>query len=120
MNTGKDLGLSSQFLSSIALAEEYEKLYGICPHRETGSPLQSVAMMPAELVEPNSQLYMYINRFVDLGVSDAIPNLTLDEFLGYPRDIVEELLRICREKAELKQKLAEHKATKEKLKGLHR
>lgn len=105
------------YLSSIALAEEYEKAYGICNHSPTGSKLQSVAQHPAERVEPNTQLYMYINRFIDLEVSKTVPNLTLSEFLSYPREIVEELLRKCRERIERQLRLEAHAETKSKIRG---
>lgn len=107
LNKKSNLGLTKPYLSKIMLSEEYEKYYGINSHNPNGSRLQSVAMNPAEEVEETSQLYFYISRFIDLRMSEIIPNLTLEEMFNYPRDIVDELLRKCREAIEAKQKLSD-------------
>lgn len=106
LNTQTKLGFTNPYLSNILLTEAYEKEYDICKHEPNGPRLQSVAIMPAERVEPNSQLYSYINRFIDLKVDQIVPNITLTEFLSFPRDIVEELLRKGREKVEQESRLA--------------
>lgn len=112
INKADDLKVSAPYAATLMLTEEYEKANGIT---QSSSPLELVTMKSAELVEPNSQLYSYIERIIDLKVTEVVQNCSVFDILNQPREIVELLLRKCRVEAERRARLAEHAENKAKI-----
>lgn len=82
--------------TQLLLMDKYDFIYGICNHDlvEASRPLSIIALHPAENTDAGSTIYERIDQFATLQVGKYF-NLSLTEFLEYPRDIVIHILEIA-------------------------
>jgi hypothetical protein len=87
--------------ATLLMRDRYETYFGIHNHDadESNDPLALVAYRAAEDNKPASRLYERITEFAERKVPRYF-NMSLDEFMGCPRDIIEHILVTCRKMEE--------------------
>lgn len=82
--------------TKLLLTDKYDSVYGICNHSllDATRPLSIVGMHPAEGTDVGSTIYERIEQFATLQVGKFF-NISLTEFLEYPRDIVIHILEVA-------------------------
>ena len=96
-----EVGTIPNIDAKILLMESYETAYGIYDHENAdfNRPLALVALHPKETYWKESGLYRRLERY-NLHEVNQHFGLSLTEFLALPRDYVEDIFDILRQKAE--------------------